>query len=54
MSKFKSRKGKLKTTCRWFALCDNIAVTTKPHSILGAVPICQRCLNKLKRIETGK
>jgi len=54
MKTFSSRKGKLKTTCRWFARCDNIAVTTEPHPILGAVPICQRCVNKLKQIKAGK
>ena len=37
--------------CRWFLLCDNPAVTTEPHPVLGDVPICQRCADKLKRLK---
>lgn len=29
--------------CQWFALCDNDAVTTEEHPVLGSVPICGRC-----------
>lgn len=29
--------------CRWFALCDNQATTTRSHPILRDVPICDRC-----------
>lgn len=36
--------------CQWFALCENEATTTEPHPVLGNVPICQRCADKLKRI----
>lgn len=36
--------------CEWFLLCKNEAVTTEPHPILGDVPICQRCADKVKRI----
>jgi hypothetical protein len=30
------------------ARCDNPAVTTEPHPLLGDVPICQRCADKVK------
>lgn len=33
--------------CMWFANCKNDAVTTESHPVLGDVPICQRCYNKL-------
>jgi hypothetical protein len=33
--------------CRWFALCDHEAVGTVPHPVLGDVPACQRCVDKL-------
>lgn len=36
--------------CQWFALCDNAAVTTEPHPILGDVPICARCAAKVKAL----
>lgn len=35
--------------CMWFAACDNDAVKTEPHPVLGDVPICQRCLDKIRR-----
>ena len=38
-----------KNQCMWFALCDKKAVTTVSHPILGEVPICQRCLDRLNR-----
>jgi hypothetical protein len=37
--------------CQWFALCDHPAVTTEPHPILGAVPICQRCADFVGRLK---
>jgi hypothetical protein len=33
--------------CRWFALCDHPAVGVIKHPILGLVPCCQRCAEKL-------
>jgi hypothetical protein len=39
--------------CGWFALCANVATMTRPHSILGNVPICERCNDKMERI-SGK
>lgn len=38
-------------TCRWFLKCEEVAVTTRSHPILGQVPICQRCNDKMGRIE---
>lgn len=37
-------------TCQWFALCMNQATTTLSHPFLGQVPICQRCLDKYRRL----
>jgi hypothetical protein len=37
----------MNTTCEWFALCDNASVGTVKHPILGDVPTCQRCADKL-------
>lgn len=45
MAKTKEKK------CEWFVLCDNAAVATEPHPILGAVPICQRCADMLVRLK---
>lgn len=36
--------------CEWFALCTNAATKTRPHPILGDVPICDRCDEKMDRI----
>jgi hypothetical protein len=38
-------------TCSWFLLCENPATMTKPHPVLGPVPICDRCAAKLREIE---
>jgi len=40
--------------CQWFALCDNSAVTTEPHPVLGEVPICQHCADKLKYLKAPR
>jgi len=37
--------------CAWWAGCHNDATTTEPHPILGDVPICDRCVGKLRKIE---
>jgi hypothetical protein len=39
--------GEDRAPCMWFALCDNDAATTRPHPILGDVPICTRCATKI-------
>jgi len=35
-------------TCRWFLLCENVATVDLPHPILGSVPTCQRCADKVR------
>jgi hypothetical protein len=40
--------------CKWFLRCTNDAVTTEKHPILGDVPICQRCKDKVERIAKGR
>lgn len=37
--------------CRWFALCDREATTTLPHPVLGRVPTCHRCADKINRLD---
>ena len=36
--------------CEWFALCVREAVTTRPHPVLGDVPICKECNDKMDRL----
>lgn len=36
--------------CQAFALCANPATTTIQHTILGSVPACQRCADKMARL----
>jgi len=33
--------------CEWFALCDRPAVGTVWHPVLGSVPVCGRCVERL-------
>lgn len=35
--------------CHWFALCDHPATSLREHPVLGAVPICTRCEEKVAR-----
>ena len=36
--------------CAWFALCPNAATRTRSHPVLGDVPICDRCDDKIERL----
>jgi hypothetical protein len=36
--------------CAWYLLCDNVATTTRKHPILGDVPICSRCDQKIESL----
>lgn len=36
--------------CQWFLLCKNRATMTRPHPLLGNVPICKRCNDKMDKI----
>ncbi len=33
--------------CHWFAACTNPANGLRPHPVLGPVPICHRCDEKM-------
>lgn len=37
--------------CQWFAYCENKATTTRPHPVLGDVPICDRCNEKIRALD---
>ena len=39
------------TKCQWFLLCENQATMTRPHPILGNVQICQRCNDKIDKLD---
>ncbi len=34
--------------CEYFALCDREAVGTVPNPVLGPVPCCQRCADRVE------
>ena len=34
--------------CEWFVLCDKPADGTVYHPIIGSVPTCKRCAEKLE------
>ena len=34
-------------TCQWFARCANPTTEAASHPVLGPVPICPRCAQKL-------
>lgn len=38
--------------CMWFAKCTNPANGLRDHPILGDVPICQRCDDKIERLSS--
>jgi hypothetical protein len=37
----------MSVACEWFALCDRAADGLRRHPILGAVPICDRCAERI-------
>lgn len=34
-------------TCSWFALCERDATDVLDHPVLGGVPICTPCLDRV-------
>lgn len=40
----------LAVPCQWFGKCENHAMRTRVHPILGTVPICPRCDEKVERM----
>ena len=38
--------------CVWFACCPNPANGLRDHPILGDVPICQRCDDRVEKMST--
>lgn len=37
--------------CGWFALCANEATQMEDHPVLGKVPICDRCKEKVEAMK---
>ncbi len=35
------------TVCGWFAQCENEATALVKHIILGLVPTCERCIERM-------
>jgi hypothetical protein len=50
----KVRLHQLVSQCMWFARCTREAIDTVKHPILGNVPICQHCKDKLERISNAR
>lgn len=40
-------------TCQWFMMCNRKATTTMSHPILGDVPICKKCKEKMEKIDAA-
>ena len=38
------------TICEWFALCDREATRYRDHPVLGQVPICDQCDDRVDRL----
>lgn len=38
--------------CQWFLMCVRPATRTREHPILGAVPICVECDERLREAES--
>ena len=36
--------------CKWFLKCEMVATGYMPHPVLGLVPICNRCREKVDRL----
>jgi len=37
--------------CQWFGLCGNPATSTERHFLVGDVPICETCADKLEKLK---
>jgi hypothetical protein len=37
--------------CEWYLLCTNASTHDEPHPILGNVPTCDRCGEKIQRLK---
>jgi len=38
-------------TCRWFLRCTRSSAGSRRHPVLGLVPICKECAEKVARLE---
>lgn len=36
--------------CAWFLMCERIATALRPHPVLGLVPVCKRCDDRIERL----
>jgi hypothetical protein len=48
------KKTKTNDMCRVFLLCKNKATTTIPHPILREVKACQRCAEKIQKLDKNE